>query len=250
MLIGTHIQKYPTFITTVQSCDGTFPVQIFTGNTKSWNKPKILDKDIQETIKYVKRHNVYWYIHSIYLINLSRPVNEIISGLFSLLYDLFIGYKIGCRGVVVHCGKYLKMGIQVALNNMYHNIIILLPFIKTNCPLLIETPAGQGTEVLTKMDDFFNFYAQFTPIQQKKIKVCIDTCHVWSAGYNPLEYLKRFYEKFPKSLSLVHYNDSKGPLGCCKDRHEYPGKGCIGEDIMKQVHQWCNERDIPMIMEI
>ena len=93
------------------------------------------------------------------------------------------------KGVVVHCGKYLKLDMQDALLNMYNNLIDLLPFTTKDCTILLETSAGQGTEVLHTYKMFSKFYALFSEKEQQKIAVCIDTCHVFA----PI----RFYKKFP-----------------------------------------------------
>jgi deoxyribonuclease IV len=100
------------------------------------------------------------------------------------------------------------------------------------CPLLLETPAGQGSEVLTNSTDFLEFIqAQ----EQPHLKICVDTCHVFSAGENPHEYIK----KVPKEqLKLIHFNDSKEGQGCCKDRHEFPGLGKVGLEILKEVAEY------------
>ena len=79
----------------------------------------------------------------------------------------------------------------------------------------------KGTEkaFTGKYNDFKEFYARFTNSQQACcLKICIDTCHVFASGFDPLKYLKDFYELYPDSLVLVHYNDSKTKIGS-----EFPG---------------------------
>ena len=132
---------------------------------------------------------------------------------------------------------------------MFINIRSLIPYISKECPLLIETPAGQGTEVLTTFDYFVSFYSDFKEEEREYIKVCIDTCHVFASGFDPLKYLKDFYELYPDSLVLVHYNDSKTKIGSKKDRHEKPGEGFIGVEKMKDIELWCIEKNIPMVIE-
>ena len=249
MKIGSHVRKLGSFGDTVSHYDGSMPIQLFTGSTKTWNRNKFQTEDLCTARNHVKKMNLKLYIHSIYLINLSRPSKDIFPAIFSLVYDLFIGRQIGASGVVIHVGKYVDMKPEMALKNMYDNIISILPYIHKECPLLIETPAGQGTELLVKREDFIAFYEQFTPLQRKKIKICVDTCHVFASGYNPLEYLKDVYDKHSESLVLVHYNDSQCVQGSCKDRHAPPGFGHIGKKMMDQIEFWCNERDLPMVVE-
>lgn len=256
-LVGSHISKYPTYYETFSKLEelgvdlGSYPVQIFTGSNKMWKRSKINEKDIQKTQKYIKDNNIQGFIHSIYLINLSRISHEFQSAQESLVYDLNVGKMLGLRGVVVHVGKALKMGSERALDNMYKNILMLMEHISESCPLLIETPAGQGTEVLRDLDDFCTFYDRFSDEEKRKVGLCLDTCHIFasSKNYTPLEYLKYVYEKFPDSIVLVHFNDSKCPQGSCKDRHEVPGLGHIGLQAMEEIYTWCYQKQIPMVLE-
>lgn len=250
MMIGTHISKQKTYYDTIaEFAKYGVPAQIFTGSNKSWKRAEMDDSDLDRTKRFVTENNVRWFIHSIYLINMSRAGEEFEKAKEGLIYDLTIGPRLGIKGVVVHTGKALTMGEPTATTNMYNNIIGLLDHIDNSCPLLIETPAGQGTEILTTLDSFAMFYERFDESQREKVKICIDTCHVWSAGHDPMDYLERWLERFPGSLSLVHYNDSKVPKGARKDRHEIPGLGHIGVKEMDRISNWCEANDIPMVME-
>jgi deoxyribonuclease-4 len=251
--VGTHIKKESKLLTTFQNFyntnDKKLPCQIFTGSTKTWNRNVMNDSDNIATKNFIQSGGINFFIHSIYLINLGRPNN--IQAINCLADELELGEKIGAKGVVVHCGKYLKESQQVAKDNMYQNIINTLDHISESCPLLIETPAGQGTELLTSYEELSNFYNRFTIIEKKKIKVCIDTCHIWNSGigYEPYDYILRWITDHPESLVLVHFNDSKMPKGSNVDRHEYPGKGFIGEEEMLKVCFICRANNIPMVIE-
>ena len=108
-------------------------------------------------------------MHSIYLCNLCKPFIKFREKAFGcLLWELETGMLMGFNGVVVHCGKSLKLPLEEALNNMYTNMIILLPHINPTCPLLLETSSGQGSETLHQYDDLRNFYNRFTKEQKKR----------------------------------------------------------------------------------
>jgi deoxyribonuclease-4 len=113
------------------------------------------------------------------------------------------------------------------------------------CPLLIETPAGQGSEMLKNKDDFLTFIQQFS--EQDRIGACVDTCHVFACGYKPSEYLKFIGDN--GLLKLVHYNDSNDTCGSCKDRHAFVGSGHIGLPEMTSVADYCGANGIPMVIE-
>jgi deoxyribonuclease IV len=263
--LGSHIGKFSSYYKTIIDFETNmtylnpdfdiqlFPIQIFTGSTKMWKRANIENeaaiKDLDKTKKYVESKDILIFIHSIYLINLARIGSEFEKAKNCLTYDLKLGPKIGCKGVVVHVAKALKMGTELALNNMFKNILNLLPDIDPSCPLLIETPAGQGTEVLTDINDFSTFYDRFDSEQKLKVKICIDTCHVFASGYDPAEYLEKWNELQPDSIVLVHYNDSKCECGSKKDRHAPAGEGHIGLEKLDYITKWCATLNIPMVRE-
>ncbi len=252
-IIGTHISKQKTFLDTLSNffdkCPHYLPIQIFTGSTKSWKRPLVIEEDKIATFEFIQRNDIKLFIHSVYLINFGRPSEDIPPAIECLAHDLELGSQIGAKGVVVHCGKSLKMKVKESTDNMYNNIIDMLDYITESCPLLIETPAGQGTELLTTFEEFSDFYKRFDNDDKKKIKICIDTCHVYAAGICPFEYINKWNELHPNSISLIHWNDSKEPKGSKKDRHAPAGDGYIGTEILNTIAQFCNELNIPMVKE-
>jgi len=116
-----------------------------------------------------------------------------------------------------------------------------------DCPLLLETPAGQGTELLTDMKEFLDFVESFG---SPKLRVCLDTCHVFASGHDPKAYLETALAR-PGLLKLVHYNDSLGACGSCVDRHAHiaTGEGLIGFPKMSEIAAICSTHTIPMVIE-
>jgi len=218
-MIGSHIAKEKTFFKTLSApstlplIEGGCPIQIFTGSNRSWALPQSDPQDVRETRTWVEEKGVTLFIHSIYLINLSRCGPDFSKARDRLIHDLVLGPQLGAKGVVVHVGKALQMGQPQAILNMYNNLVGLLDHIDPSCPLLVETPAGQGTEILVSLDSFKKFYARFTPQQMEKIKVCIDTCHVWAAGHEPLEYLEGWTQTFPGSSNSEGVGADRTPSG-------------------------------------
>jgi deoxyribonuclease-4 len=254
-MIGTHIKKEKTILLSLKKfyylCYFQLPCQIFTGSTKGWKRPERDYTIEKETLDYVTENNIKFFIHSIYLINFGRPKEECEKSIECLTYDLNVGKELGSKGVVVHVGKALKMGKDIATENMYNNIINMLEYINPSCPLIIESPAGQGTELLTSYKEFSDFYNRFNKEQKEKIKICIDTCHIFSAQveHTPTEYIIKWNEEHPGSLIIVHFNDSQGGAGCCKDRHRQPGLGLIGLEELDKVEKYCTDNNIPMVLE-
>lgn len=237
----THVRKEKTFFETVSKYPG-MDIQIFTGNPKSYSRITPIRDDIIKTREYLTQNNTRLFIHSIYLINTSNYNQKAID---YLNWELKWGAAMGARGVVVHTGKSLKMCPRDALVKTKEFIAQL--DINPECPLLVETPAGQGTETLTLREDFIKFISELRELYSNRIGVCVDTCHVFASGYDPEEYLQKVMENF--RVNLVHFNDSKTPLGSRKDRHEVPGEGFIGKSKMDSIREFCKINDIPLLME-
>nr|QBK85136.1 MAG: AP (apurinic) endonuclease family 2 [Pithovirus LCDPAC02] len=146
-------------------------------------------------------------------------------------------------------GKKIKYSEELGIKHMKNTIKKILEYTTEDCPLILETPAGKGTELLTEFSDFIRFYRCF---KKKNLKICIDTCHVWDSGYNPYEYLTKFHQKYSDSIALVHFNGSQNELGSRKDRHIHPYSihSKIPIDIIYKVECYCLEHEIPMVMEV
>ena len=117
--------------------------------------------------------------------------------------------KLGFLGGVVHVGKSNNYSVRKATKNMKKHIERVLPYCTKECPLLLETPSGQGNELLTDKDDFINFCRS---IESENFGICMDTCHVYASGFLPSKYLEDILadDILRPKLKLIHFNDSKG----------------------------------------
>lgn len=183
------------------------------------------------------------FIHSSLNLNISNPAPYVSS---SLKAECIRSCCLNCRGTVIHTGKACSFSIAEAMKQMEKTIWKVLPSNTASCPLLLETPAGQGSETCTTIQEFSEFCNKFS---EENFGVCIDTCHVFAAGYEPLEYLELWEQYSNVPICLVHFNDSKKPKGSRVDRHEIAGQGYIGDKKMKEILSWCIEREIPMVTE-
>jgi deoxyribonuclease-4 len=126
------------------------------------------------------------------------------------------------------------------------NLLAAMEHASPECPILLETPAGQGTETLTKYEEFVEFVRDFA---DARIRICIDTCHVFACGSEPIEYIQKLATAETGMVKLIHYNDSATPCGSCVDRHAYMGTGHIGFDKMETIAKFCHGRTYPMLIE-
>jgi len=242
------MKKEKSLIDTVSVLPIDRPSQIFLGGPQSTHM-SIADKELDETASVVKSRGLQVFVHSQYIINLSAVNNNGTKSAVNswntdlLRKNLRYAAKAGFKGVVVHVGKSTTQNIAIALETMRESINMSLLDATDVCPLLLETPAGQGTELLTDKKHFIDFVKSF---RDKRLGVCIDTCHVFACGHDPIEYIKMFDNDLVK---LVHFNDSKESCGSCKDRHAFIGTGHIGIKIMSEIASLCKERNLPMIIE-
>jgi deoxyribonuclease-4 len=244
--IGHHAGKQKSLPGTILSLrDYSKPYQIFLGGPQT-TKMTIADAELAAAAKVVADTRARIYVHSQYIINLCHAAEASDDWNTNLLIkNLQYANAAGFRGVVVHVGKSTTRPLAEALDTMRSSITKALAAATPECPLLLETPAGQGTETLTQAADFVEFVQSFA---DERLRVCLDTCHVFAAGTEPLFYLKKL-QKTPGLLKLVHYNDSEEACGSCKDRHAPVGCGKIGLEKMTAVAEFCSAAGIPMVIE-
>ena len=146
-----------------------------------------------------------------------------------------------------HVGKGSEAGIEktAALLNT-----LLKP--NTAATVLIETMAGQGSEIGGTFEEMGEILRRVE--LQEKVGVCLDTCHVFAAGYDIVHDLNGVLEQFDRHIGLdrlkaLHVNDSLFPLESHKDRHAPIGKGCIGLDALLALVNHPALTQLPMILE-
>lgn len=241
--IGSHIGKKKTLLETVSSIrDPSRPYQIFVGSNQS-SKVKFDPKDCAAAKKVIEDRKLKIFVHAPYIINLSNPTDDWHVELMKK--NLQIGAAMGAKGVVIHVGKYTKQKVEDALARQTDAIRKCMEAATADCPLLLETPAGQGTELLTDMKQFIDYVESF---KDPRVRMCMDTCHVFATGAKPLVYLNEALAR-KDLLKLVHYNDSNGLCGSCVDRHALVGTGHIGIEEMTKVAEACDKNGIPMVIE-
>ena len=241
--IGCHVGKQKVLATTLAGFgDYSRPYQLFLGGPQN-SKLAIADDDLAASLGLVTKTRAKIYVHSQYIINLCAPTDTWHTDL--LIKNLQYTRAFGGLGVVVHVGKSTTQGVPEALEKMRAAIRLAMEHATVDCPLLLETPAGQGTETLKDMNEFLNFVESF---KDPRLRVCLDTCHVFACGHKPLEYISAALAR-PALLKLIHFNDSLGGCGSCVDRHASIGAGNIGMEGMRAIAETCSAAGLPMIIE-
>ena len=265
VIFGAHISISKGLVKAVDRANdlGCKVMQIFSQSPQSFRgiSKKNIDA-VDKARERLKHHGIQVVSHSPYLINLAKdPVKEKYVA-DALKRDLEFVNKLEGIGSVVHMGKSIKLSEKDALDNMEKNIKNILKEYKGKSKLILETSCGQGTELLFKIEDLGKFYQRFTNKEKERIGFCIDTCHVFVAGYDmrTASKVKEFMKLFDDSIGLdnlvlIHFNDSDKPFASHVDRHEDIGKGFIGKKEggslsgLKEVFKTAKKLGVPMTLE-
>lgn len=249
--LGTDIGS--TLLSVKQTTDRGITVQTFLADARTLTAPTMskVNKDVCRNI--IRSHKIKYYVHAPYTINFCTMMNPDKRYVQKCAQQyLKLSFDIEALGVVFHVGKSVKLEIKKALIAMTESLVHLCQFADKDCPLLLETPAGQGTELLVGYTSFSAYYKYIQPHTNGRMKVCIDTCHVFAGGDDPLEYISKWIEDHgASSIGLVHFNDSKTEKGSRKDRHEdyKSDNGHIGIDTMTKIAELCILNNIHMVTE-
>lgn len=212
--------------------------------------------------KNVIHKKVLPIVHASYMINLSANWDEYSWWIKQFIDEIELAHFIGSPLIVIHLGKQMDLTKEQAYNNMFtallyvHNKTKL--FNKTK--IALESSCGQGSEVCYKLEDLAYFFKKFSLNRNTEIRdrfrICIDTCHIFSAGYDITTknkvnmYLDAFEELIGlKYISLIHLNDSKRELGSNVDRHQNLGQGYVGSEGLKYFAEQFKKMGVPIILE-
>lgn len=133
-----------------------------------------------------------------------------------------------------HPGSHVGQGTEVAIEQIVEILDEVMPEAK-HTTVLLETMSGKGSEVGSTFEELAEIIAKAKINQPEKLGVCLDTCHVYSAGYDIINKLDEVLAHFDKVIGLnrlhaIHLNDSMMEFNSHKDRHEKIGKGSLGLD--------------------
>ncbi len=236
---------------------GATTVQLFTSNQKRWEGKQITDEEVvlfQDALAATGLQKIM--SHDSYLINLGCPnADTLHKSKKAFKEELIRCQQLGITFLNFHPGAALDSSEEQCLTTIVESLSELENLAdKGDTRLLIETTAGQGSTVGYR----FEHLAFLIDRLHKKIPigVCIDTCHIFAAGYDITtkkgweETLQEFDKIVGlKHLHAFHVNDSMKPLGSRKDRHAPLGKGEIGIECFKAMMHLPEIREIPKYLE-
>ena len=178
--------------------------------------------------------------HDSYLSNLASPKPELREkSLESFVSERKRCDALGLTYLVSHPGNYMDDRSSGIARNA-EAIGIGLERAPGNVVLLMETTAGTGTSIGSTFEELAELLEQIPAAQRVRVGICMDTCHVFAAGYDLINDYDGVIRHFDDVLGLarlrmMHLNDSKHALGTHKDRHELIAEGHLGEQPFRSV---------------
>ncbi len=232
-------------------------MQIFTKNNNRWFAKPLNENEIVLFKSRLKNSNIKFVVsHDCYLINLCAKDKEILTkSRAAFLDELERCELLGIPYLNFHPGSHGGKGEDEGIKLIAESLNIAHQKTKGfKVSSMIEATAGQGTAIGYKFEHLRKIIDLVD--DKKRITVCIDTAHIFAAGYdikNEKNY-KKVIKEFDDIIGLerlkcFHMNDSKKELGSRVDRHEHIGKGLIGKEGFKNIMNDKRLEKVPKILE-
>jgi deoxyribonuclease-4 len=231
---------------------------LFTKNQRQWHAKPLSEKSIAAFKKNLRKVDIssqHVLPHDSYLINLGHPELEKLEKSRNAFFDeMHRCEQLGLTLLNFHPGSTLK---QISESDSIARIAesINLALQQTReVTAVIETTAGQGTNLGHRFEQLAAIIEQVD--DKKRVGVCIDTCHIFTAGYDlrTTDACEQTFAEFEdvvgfRYLRGMHLNDSKPDLGARVDRHESLGAGKIGWEAFRYIMNDPRFDEIPMVLE-
>jgi len=236
-------------------------LQIFSASPRGWNRATVTDEPKRLFLDTKKRLNIKEvFFHASYLVNLADEGRIGEESKKSLIAELNVASQLEIVGSIVHLGSF-KSGrdtlqcVSTFDNPKYVTLINNIKEILSNTPqdtfLIIENAGNK--KIGQNLDEIASIVRD---IDNERLKVCLDTCHLFSAGYelSTKQKMDAFFDEFDKKIGLkklvvFHMNDSKDPFDSGRDRHENIGQGTLSMEPFKLLLRDERTRNLPFIVE-
>ena len=213
---------------------------------------KLEQADIDSYLNLRRKHFKDLYLHSSYWVNLSRDNQKSYK---TFLKELNLAKKLEFTHFILHPGAAeMKSKKEAGITILAKHLNSVLSS-NLNLTILLENTAHGGRSIGSNLDDFKILLKQIN--FPEKLQFCIDTSHAYAYGYDLASDtgLEQFINVLTETvtlekIALIHLNDTTEKLGAKIDKHELPGHGLIGKDLLKKFIQHPMLKNIPIIMEL
>ncbi|MBI4169658.1 MAG: deoxyribonuclease IV [Acidobacteria bacterium] len=236
---------------------GCSAIQIFTKSSNQWAARDLPEGESARFRAERARLRIDPVVaHDSYLINLCSPDDRLYRrSIEACLVELQRCERLGVAWLITHPGSHMGQGVAFGVRRLAEAIDEIhrrLP--SRTASIALETMAGQGSAIGSRFEEIAAVIARAR--DPDRIGVCLDTCHVFAAGYDIrtragyLDTLRRFDGAIGlRRLRAVHLNDSKKDLGCRVDRHEHIGRGYLGREAFGFLMNDPRFLRVPLILE-
>jgi len=232
---------------------GADTFQFFTRNPRGGKAKPLDEADVSALDAFLKAHHFGPVVaHAPYTINACAAVEKTREfALQTMADDLSRMEHLPGNYYNFHPGSHVGQGVEAGIAAIADTLnTVLRPEHKTM--VLLETMSGKGTEVGGRFEELREIMDRVN--ESNLVGVCMDTCHVYDAGYDIVNDLDGVLTEFDRIIGLnklcaIHVNDSKNPFSSHKDRHEKLGQGSLGIEAFRRIVGHPALSDLPMILE-
>ena len=230
-------------------------MQLFSKQPNRWAERAVMRAEAKAfTVALGPSGVVFTNAHDSYLINLASPDKALRrKSLASFRAELRRCNALGLHALVSHPGNFMDDRAS-GLSRNADAISEALEREPGPARLLMELTAGQGTVIGSTVEEMALLLKEIPARLRKRVGVCLDTAHVFAAGYDLVNDYDGVWARFEMvlgihRLGLMHLNDSKTPLGSKKDRHELIGVGALGEAPFRRIMTDERFASVPKLLE-
>lgn len=253
--IGCHLSASKGFLNMgkVATEIGANTFQFFTRNPRGGSAKPIDQKDIDAFLEFAGKNGIDVILaHAPYTLNACSDKPSVREFAKNTFIDDIARMELVPKNLYnFHPGSHVGQGTDVGIDQIAEILNEVL-FEGMTTTILLETMAGKGSEVGGK---FHEIRAIIDKVKlNEKLGVCLDTCHVYDAGYDIVNDLDGVLDEFDEIIGLdrlraIHINDSKNPFESHKDRHEVIGGGFIGTEGFKAIINHPRLKHLPFFLE-
>lgn len=253
--IGCHLSSSKGYVAMGKEAVkiGANTFQFFTRNPRGGAAKPLDEQDMAAYVEFAKEHELTTILaHAPYTLNAAAAKDDLREFAFEVMKDdLHRLSFISGSMYNFHPGSHVKQGAEVGIELITDHLNRVLEH-NINTTVLLETMAGKGSEVGRSFEEIQEIIKKTE--RKDMVGVCLDTCHVYDAGYDIVGDLDGVLKEFDSVIGLdrlkaIHLNDSKNPFASHKDRHEKIGEGSIGLDAIKKMINHPLLRDLPFYLE-